>query len=99
MAWFNNAAFAQPAKGTYGNVGRNALLGPGSQNANLALFKTFDVPGHERLRLQFRSEFFSVLNTPNFGDPNVQVSAGARMGRITSAGGARVIQFALKAMF
>ena len=99
MAWFNNAAFAQPAKGTYGNVGRNALLGPASQNANLALFKTFDMPGREGLRLQFRSEFFSVLNTPNFGNPNAQVSAGTRMGRITSAGGARVIQFALKVLF
>jgi hypothetical protein len=99
MGWFNAAAFAHPAKGTFGNVGRNALLGPGSQDTNLALFKTFDMPGREGFRLQSRSEFFNVLNTPNFGNPNAQVSAGSRMGRITSAGGARVIQFALKALF
>ena len=92
LAWFNRAAFAQPAAGTFGNLGRNALLGPNSSTANLGLFKNFALPGREALRLQFRSEFFSVLNRPNFGDPETRVNAGARMGQITSAGGARVIQ-------
>jgi hypothetical protein len=99
LAWFNRSAFAQPAAGTYGNVGRNALLGPNSSNANLGLFKNFALPGREALRLQFRSEFFSVLNRPNFGNPETRVNAGVRMGQITSAGGARVIQFALKLLF
>lgn len=98
-AWFDRTAFARPAAGMYGNVGRNTLLGPGSSNVNLGLFKTFSPQRFERLRFQFRSEFFSVLNHPNFGDPNTNFNAGTRMGQITSAGGARVIQFALKTLF
>jgi hypothetical protein len=98
-AWFNRAAFANPATGTYGNVGRNALIGPGDMTTNLGLFKHFPLPGRESMRLQFRSEFFNVLNKPTLGNPNTSVSAGARMGQITSAGGARVIQFALKFLF
>jgi len=98
-AWFDRTAFAQPAKGTYGNVGRNILLGPASRDLNLGLFKNFSPARSERFKVQFRSEFFSILNHPNFGNPNVQLSAGARMGQITSAGGARVIQFALKTFF
>ncbi|HUS08365.1 MAG TPA: hypothetical protein VMZ52_18825, partial [Bryobacteraceae bacterium] len=99
LAWFNRSAFAFPAAGTYGNTGRNALIGPGAMNANLGLFKNIPLPGRENLRLQFRSEFFNVLNHANFGNPNTQLSAGANMGRITSAAEARVIQFALKLLF
>ena len=99
LAWFNRAAFAQPAAGTYGNAGRNVLLGPPSANTNLGAFKSFALPGREALRLQFRSEFFNVFNSVNLGNPNATLSAGTRMGRITSAADARVIQFALKVLF
>ncbi len=99
LAWFDRAVFSQPATGTYGNVGRNALLGPGASTTNAGLFKTFGLPGHEGMKLQFRSEFFSMFNTPTLGTPENRVSAGTRMGRITSAGGSRVIQLALKLLF
>jgi hypothetical protein len=99
LRWFDRNAFAFPAPGSYGNVGRNALIGPSSFNTNLGLFKNFRLPAREGLTLQFRSEFFSVFNNPNLGSPNAQLTAGERMGRITSAGGARVIQFALKLLF
>ena len=95
--WFNPAAFAVPAAGTYGNAGRNALIGPGAKVANLALIKNFGVPFREGMRLQFRSEFFNLFNTVNFSNPNATL--GASMGRITSTSGARVIQFALKLLF
>jgi hypothetical protein len=95
--WFNPAAFAVPAAGTYGNAGRNALLGPGAKVTNLALIKNFGVPFREGMRLQFRSEFFNLFNTVNFSNPNATL--GASMGRITSTSGARVIQFALKLLF
>jgi hypothetical protein len=49
------------------------------------------------MRLQFRSEFFNLLNRVNLGNPNTTV--GASMGRITSAGSARVLQLALKILF
>ncbi len=99
MAWFSRDAFARPATGTYGNAGRNALVGPGSSGANIGLFKNFALPGREGLRLQFRSEFFNVLNHTNLGTPRSSLADGARMGRIVGAGGARVIQFALKLLF
>jgi hypothetical protein len=99
LAWFNRAAFAHPATGQFGNTGRNALLGPGQASANLGVFKSFRLPAMERMRLQFRSEFFNVLNNVNLGNPNVTLTANQNMGRITSAGGARVIQFALKLLF
>jgi hypothetical protein len=99
LAWFDRNAFAQPRTGAYGNVGRNALLGPGSTATNLGVFKNFALPWREGLRLQFRSEFFNVMNGVNLGSPNTTVNAGVRVGRITSASGSRVIQFALKALF
>ena len=99
LAWFDRAAFAAPATGTYGNLGRNALLGPVSAATNFGAFKNFALPWKEGLRLQFRSEFFNVFNSVNLGTPNTALNAGTRMGRITGAGGARVVQFALKALF
>ena len=96
LAWFDSSAFVRPGAGTYGNVGRNALLGPGASSANLALFKNFALPG-ERTRLQFRSEFFNAFNNVNLGAP--YGTYGSRMGRITTAADARVVQLALKLLF
>ena len=55
------------------------------------------MPLREGAQVQFRSEFFNVLNRVNLGNPNVTLGSG--MGRITSAGSARVLQFALKLLF
>jgi hypothetical protein len=83
-AWFNAAAFAAPATGTYGNAGRNIMVVPGSATVNAGLFKSFALPFREGMKFQFRIEFFNVLNRVNLGSPNVQI--GGSMGRITSAG-------------
>jgi hypothetical protein len=99
LAWFNRAAFAEPAAGAYGNLGRNAVLGPPSVSTNAGLFKNFDLPGREGLRLQFRSEFFNLFNSVNLNAPNTTLRAGQNFGRITAAGPARVIQLALKVTF
>jgi outer membrane receptor protein involved in Fe transport len=98
-AWFDRTAFANPATGTYGNFGRNVLDAPGNFNLNAGVFKSFPIPLREGTRFEFRTEFFSLTNTPTFNNPNNSLSAGANMGRITSAGGARVIQFAGKLLF
>jgi outer membrane receptor protein involved in Fe transport len=95
--WFNPAAFANPATGTFGNAGRDIITAPGTATVNAGLFKTFPIPLREGMKLQFRSEFFNVLNRVNLGNPNTTV--GSSMGRITSAGSARVLQFALKVLF
>jgi hypothetical protein len=96
-AWFNAAAFVRPATGTYGNAGRNIVIGPGSASFNVALFKNFNLGFREGMRLQFRSEFFNALNQVNLGNPNMTI--GSTMGRITSAGDPRILQFALKLLF
>ena len=89
--------FTAPTPGTYGDAGRNALMGPGEAVTNVGLFKTFQIPGREGLRLQFRSEFFNLLNNVDFLNPNATL--GASMGRITTTDPARVIQFTLKLLF
>jgi hypothetical protein len=66
--WFNPAAFSAPYPGTFGNVGRDTLTGPGLSELDLALVKNTTI--HERLRAQFRAEFFNVLNHSNFTTPN-----------------------------
>jgi hypothetical protein len=96
--WFNPAVFSVPAAGTYGDLGRNAVLGPGMQSTNVALLKSFPFTAHEGMYLQFRAEAFSLTNTPIFANPNGTL--GSSLGKITSTtGGDRHLQFALKLVF
>src|SRR5260370_32681153 len=53
-----------------GNAGRNSIVGPGLFNLDLSLYKNFAVPKiSESFKVQFRAEFFNVLNHPNFAPP------------------------------
>jgi hypothetical protein len=94
--YFNTAAFAVNAPGTFGNFGRNVLCGPGLISIDLGLVK--NVPLAERLRLQLRGEFFNALNRVNLGVPN-GTFGNANFGRISSAGDPRVVQVAMKLRF
>ena len=98
-AWFDRTVFSHPASGLQGNVGRNALIGPGQASTNLGVFRTFRLPVREGLKVQFRTELFNALNQANFNNPNATLTANENMGRITGAGPARVIQFAAKIQF
>jgi len=69
--WFNPNAFTLPTFGTYGNLGRATLTGPGLATLDMSLFKTFAIT--EKGKLQFRAEFFNLLNHSNFGPPNATV--------------------------
>ena len=103
--YFNPNAFIQPASGTYGNVGRNVLTGPNLATLDFSLAKKFAIS--ERVGLQFRSEFFNVLNRTNFNNPNPVVFSAAApavpsvtAGVITStATTSRQIQFGLKLLW
>ena len=100
--WFDPNAFILPAPGTYGNLGRGTLTGPGLADLDMSLFKGFALT--ERLRAQFRAEFFNVLNHVNYGTPNAIVFTGAvpssSAGLITTtATTSRQIQFGLKLIF
>lgn len=94
--WFNTAAFAFPAPGTFGNVGRNTVDGPGYQNVNMSLLKNTSLS--ERLNLQLRAEFFNLLNHPNFNLPD-NFLGSPTFGRISSARDPRHVQFGVKLLF
>jgi hypothetical protein len=94
--YFNPSMFQANAPGTYGNVGRNALIGPGSANVDVGLSKIISV--RERHQFQLRGEFFDLLNRPNFGNPVANLVSPA-FGRILSATTSRQIQLALKYSF
>src|SRR5690606_32283843 len=96
IEYFNRAAFAQNAEGTFGNSPRNFLRGPGDAVLDMALMKRF--PLTEEVNFQFRWEMFNALNRPNFGNPNTNMTSG-NFGRITSAGDPRIMQFALRLDF
>jgi hypothetical protein len=100
--WFNPSAFALPTAGTYGNLGRGTLTGPGLADVDLSLFKNTTIT--ERTNLQFRAEVFNVSNRANYGPPNTTVFSGAAIspsaGLITTtATSPRQIQLGLKLNF
>jgi len=94
--WFNTAAFAIPATGTFGSAGRNILTGPGYNNTDVAVVKRIGFG--EARNLELRAEFFNLFNRPNFDLPNAFADS-AQFGRIFSAGPARQIQFVIKFAF
>jgi hypothetical protein len=67
--WFNPAAFAAPAPGTFGNATRNLIYGLGQQQWDLALFKNFRTGGPTSI--QFRAEVFNLFNHPNLCNPAI----------------------------
>ncbi len=103
--WFDLAAFAVPAAGTWGNLGRNTGRGPGYYEIDTALQKETLIT--ERLNLKFRVEAFNLFNHPIYGDPASDISSPASFGVITSPlntgatgiGTPRRIQFMLRLEF
>ena len=65
--WYNPAAYADPAQYTFGNAGRNSLLGPGYGEVDLSLTKTFAIT--EGVRLALRWDAFNALNHVNLATP------------------------------
>ena len=100
--YFDPNAFVLPSPGTFGNVARGSLMGPGFFNVNTSLFKR--IPLKENLNLQFRAEAFNVFNHANFSHPeliifsdtNIAGSAGVIR---ETANRERQIQFALRLQF
>jgi hypothetical protein len=95
--YINPAAFSKALPFTFGNAGRGMFRAPGQWTVDFSLFK--DIPVTERIKLQFRSEFFNLLNHANFGGPTTNLdSSGYGTIRSTTVN-ARLVQFALKLMF
>ena len=114
-AWFNVSAYQMPPLGTFGNLGRATLTGPGVFTIDFSALKNFQFGGSKYI--QFRIEAFNLLNTPNFGDPNTNLAqsnwAAAGNNSIPTAGSGtfgtinsirgtvpmRQLQFGLKFVF
>jgi hypothetical protein len=108
--WFNTDAFALPARGKVGTLGRSTLEGDGYKTFDFSVLKDTEIT--ERFRIQFRAEFFNIFNLVNFGYPNntfIPVggingatgakNANANLGKIFNALDPRIIQFGLKLLF
>lgn len=110
VAWLDPAWFAKPALGTYGNAGKGSWRGPTLWDADTGLLKNF-VPSasHENINIQFRGEFFNILNHPQWSDPNVNFAntafastrstIGTQVGNVLTTADSRIIQLALKLNF
>lgn len=99
QTWFTTSAFGVPAPNSFGNAGRNSIRGPHLSNYDFSLFRTFPIA--ERLKLEFRAEFYNLTNTPHFSNPSGNVSS-ASFGVITgtlSGYGNRQSQMALRLKF
>ena len=102
--WLNPAAFAIPARGTWGNAGRSIATGPGLVQVDFALEKTTRLT--ERTALLFRIEAFNLFNRTQAGNPGQTLTSPASFGLITSGlnrtigtGTARQLQLALRLQF
>ena len=110
--WFNPEAFVAPYPGSFGNTSRDSLTGPGLTDVDISFAKNTTI--HERLRTQFRAEYFNVLNHTNFTTPNAVVfSTGPTPAKPATAAAfsptagvmtatattSRQLQFALKFLF
>ncbi|MCI0419246.1 MAG: hypothetical protein L0312_08510, partial [Acidobacteria bacterium] len=94
--WFNTLAFAANGVGQIGSLGRNVIIGPGSNNVDLGLSKRFKIT--ERHSLNARLEAFNLFNLVNFTNPDGEFSSG-NFGKITNAGPPRILQLAIKYNF
>jgi hypothetical protein len=81
--WFNPAAFSQPADGTFGNVPRNSLYGPGINVFNFSIAKSFSIPFKEGIRIEFRADAQNVFNHPSYSSPG---SGGTTLSGSSGAG-------------
>ena len=97
IQYFANV-FSAPAKGTWGNLGHNALRGPGRDNWDMSLFKNFTLSESRGSRFELRLETFNTWNHTQF--QNIDTGLGDnRFGQFTSAYNARILQLGGKIYF
>lgn len=94
--WFNTGAFAIAAPNTYGNAGRNSLVGPRYSSFDISLLRRFSLP--ERATLTLEAQSFNLVNHPNFALPAAYADQPS-FGIISSANDPREVQFAARLSF
>ena len=109
VQWLNPAAFASNPLGTFGDLGRNAVRGPGTVNFDVALSRQFKFK--ERYSVQVRADAFNIANHPNFvgaispagtvtGYSTLTTSmSSSSFGRVAAAFDPRILQFSMKFFF
>lgn len=108
--WYDRSCFSLQPAGTFGDLGRNTVRGPNFRNLDFALLKSTPIRAiSETFNVQFRAEFFNILNRPNYAIPGTALfvaglngggSLNSTAARITDVVGTpRQIQFALKLVF
>jgi len=96
--WFSTSAFAPPAPGTWGDLGKGVVWGPGRDNWNLSLFKDFVISETHNSRLELRLETFNTFNHTQFKNVSSTFTA-SNFGQVTSVWDPRVLQLAGKLYF
>ena len=104
IQWVDPSAFAAPAPGAFGNLGFDALRGPGRDNWNLSLFKRFVINESRGSEFQFRAESFNTWNHTQFGGAGQNGAFSNNLGagnnlQITNAFDPRVFQLGAKLIF
>jgi len=98
IQYFAPGVFAPPAAGTFGTLGHNALRGPGRDNWNMSLFKSFMISESRGSRFELRFESFNTWNHTQFN--GVDTGMGdSRFGQFTSAYDPRILQLGGKIYF
>jgi hypothetical protein len=108
VRYFDTAAFAVPAAGTYGNLARNAYYGPWFKTVDVSVFKTTKLSGGASAQLRF--ELFNLFNTINWANPGASLASSTTFGLMSNtrnatnapgigAGEPRNAQLALKILF
>jgi len=86
VQYFNPAAFAMPAAGSFGNLGRNAIYGAGFGDIDFSVFKRNPIA--ERIGTEFRVEIFNLTNRINWANPGATLTSGS-FGQLTSTKGGK----------
>lgn len=108
IPYFNTSAFAAAASGTWGNIGRDVLYGPGFGSVDFSVFKSFPIY-KERVSARLQADIFNIFDRANLANPTTTLSSGA-FGTITNTknggsapglgfGEPRNVQLALKIIF
>jgi hypothetical protein len=96
LAWFDTSVFSQPAPLQFGTAPKNSVVGPGRNNWNLSLFKTFKFT--ESAGLEIRAETFNAFNHPQPSSIDTGLTSGT-FGKITGFNAMRVLQLGGKVYF
>jgi len=96
--WFNTSIYSSPALGQWGNLGYDAIQGPGRFNVNLSLFKNWVLSEKRGSKLQLRVESFNIFNHTQFQNVSTTFTS-SNFGQVTSAFDPRSFQLGMKAYF